>query len=288
MFLSRQWNVLARSRSQRPLGRLGLPPIPTCWMQTPPDERGATQTAATTETTTATVPAPEATRQTAMGTETHYLWCRRGTKGCRIRMFQRNPSELRCLKRKSQMVRLHRAGKDALWITDFWWDSCLPPPAEYGLKLGSQIFIKHMTETGLAAKEGTLQEGDLILKVNIRTWMIDLKPLCQYTNNIFPRLFMLIILTPSIRSMAWRQRIYPCWRPNTWWRRAGANWPWPSSETSASSWSASQRWRTAPPTARTTAAGTAAPNWRVREMMMEREGEGRWGIKCEHGGLRWD
>lgn len=40
---------------------------------------------------------------------------------------------------------------------------------EYGLKLGSQIFIKHMTETGLAAKEGTLQEGDLILKVNLGT-----------------------------------------------------------------------------------------------------------------------
>uniref|UniRef100_A0AAX7VGC0 Tight junction protein 3 n=1 Tax=Astatotilapia calliptera TaxID=8154 RepID=A0AAX7VGC0_ASTCA len=38
--------------------------------------------------------------------------------------------------------------------------------AEYGLKLGSQIFIKHMTETGLAAREGTLQEGDLILKIN--------------------------------------------------------------------------------------------------------------------------
>nr|XP_046247232.1 tight junction protein ZO-3 isoform X2 [Scatophagus argus] len=37
---------------------------------------------------------------------------------------------------------------------------------EYGLKLGSQIFIKHMTETGLAAREGTLQEGDLILKIN--------------------------------------------------------------------------------------------------------------------------
>ncbi|XP_077390615.1 tight junction protein ZO-3 isoform X2 [Festucalex cinctus] len=37
---------------------------------------------------------------------------------------------------------------------------------EYGLKLGSQIFIKHMTGTGLAAKEGTLQEGDLILKIN--------------------------------------------------------------------------------------------------------------------------
>lgn len=37
--------------------------------------------------------------------------------------------------------------------------------SEYGMKLGSQIFIKHMTPTGLAAKEGTLQEGDLVLKV---------------------------------------------------------------------------------------------------------------------------
>lgn len=46
-------------------------------------------------------------------------------------------------------------------------NSYLPLSAEYGLKLGSQIFIKHMTETGLAAKEGTLQEGDLILKVKI-------------------------------------------------------------------------------------------------------------------------
>lgn len=33
------------------------------------------------------------------------------------------------------------------------------------MKLGSQIFIKHMTPTGLAAKDGTLQEGDLVLKV---------------------------------------------------------------------------------------------------------------------------
>uniref|UniRef100_A0A8C1WGP1 Tight junction protein 3 n=1 Tax=Cyprinus carpio TaxID=7962 RepID=A0A8C1WGP1_CYPCA len=37
---------------------------------------------------------------------------------------------------------------------------------EYGMKLGSQIFIKHMTPTGLAAKEGSLQEGDLVLKIN--------------------------------------------------------------------------------------------------------------------------
>ncbi|XP_062868812.1 tight junction protein ZO-3 isoform X2 [Trichomycterus rosablanca] len=40
------------------------------------------------------------------------------------------------------------------------------PTDEYGMKLGSQIFIKHMTPTGLAAKEGTLQEGDLVLKIN--------------------------------------------------------------------------------------------------------------------------
>ncbi|XP_067252210.1 tight junction protein ZO-3 isoform X1 [Chanodichthys erythropterus] len=40
------------------------------------------------------------------------------------------------------------------------------PTDEYGMKLGSQIFIKHMTPTGLAAKQGTLQEGDLVLKIN--------------------------------------------------------------------------------------------------------------------------
>ncbi|NXG36925.1 ZO3 protein, partial [Dromaius novaehollandiae] len=37
---------------------------------------------------------------------------------------------------------------------------------EYGLKLGSQLFIKHISESGLAAKHSSLQEGDLILKIN--------------------------------------------------------------------------------------------------------------------------
>ncbi|NXW60550.1 ZO3 protein, partial [Eurystomus gularis] len=37
---------------------------------------------------------------------------------------------------------------------------------EYGLKLGSQLFIKHIVENGLAAKRSSLQEGDLILKIN--------------------------------------------------------------------------------------------------------------------------
>ncbi|XP_060466093.2 tight junction protein 2 isoform X3 [Panthera onca] len=37
---------------------------------------------------------------------------------------------------------------------------------EYGLRLGSQIFIKEMTRTGLANKDGNLHEGDIILKIN--------------------------------------------------------------------------------------------------------------------------
>ncbi|XP_069734028.1 tight junction protein ZO-3 [Phaenicophaeus curvirostris] len=37
---------------------------------------------------------------------------------------------------------------------------------EYGLKLGSQLFIKHIVDNGLAAKGSSLQEGDLILKIN--------------------------------------------------------------------------------------------------------------------------
>uniref|UniRef100_A0A672S7F8 Tight junction protein 2a (zona occludens 2) n=1 Tax=Sinocyclocheilus grahami TaxID=75366 RepID=A0A672S7F8_SINGR len=40
------------------------------------------------------------------------------------------------------------------------------PNDEYGLRLGSQLFIKEMTSTGLASKERKLQEGDIILKIN--------------------------------------------------------------------------------------------------------------------------
>nr|XP_034802744.1 tight junction protein ZO-3 isoform X3 [Pan paniscus] len=37
---------------------------------------------------------------------------------------------------------------------------------EFGVKLGSQIFIKHITDSGLAARHRGLQEGDLILQIN--------------------------------------------------------------------------------------------------------------------------
>ncbi|XP_075453764.1 tight junction protein 2 isoform X3 [Ascaphus truei] len=40
------------------------------------------------------------------------------------------------------------------------------PNEEYGLRLGSQIFIKEMTKTGLATKDGSLYEGDIVLKIN--------------------------------------------------------------------------------------------------------------------------
>lgn len=44
--------------------------------------------------------------------------------------------------------------------------------AEYGLRLGSQLFIKEMTSTGLASKDGNLQEGDIILKVGWRIFLL--------------------------------------------------------------------------------------------------------------------
>ncbi|XP_054985025.1 tight junction protein ZO-3 [Sorex araneus] len=37
---------------------------------------------------------------------------------------------------------------------------------EFGVKLGSRIFIKHITDSGLAARSRGLQEGDLILQIN--------------------------------------------------------------------------------------------------------------------------
>lgn len=46
---------------------------------------------------------------------------------------------------------------------------------EYGLRLGSQLFIKEMTNTGLASKEGKLQEGDIILKVHLKWPTVNMK-----------------------------------------------------------------------------------------------------------------
>lgn len=40
------------------------------------------------------------------------------------------------------------------------------PNEEYGLRLGSQLFIKEMSSSGLASRDGNLHEGDIILKIN--------------------------------------------------------------------------------------------------------------------------
>lgn len=198
----RQWNVLVRSRSQQPHppDPLGQPRTQTCWMRTLRDGNDATLMGVTTWTPAATVTmtaivlmtviAPttvthaEAPRPNATGLQTRRRWFHQGTRGCRSKMFQKNPSELLWLKRKPQMVRFQEwERRETFFVCEeaklfrqnnllsssflkclfqYFW---LYFSAEYGLKLGSQIFIKHMTETGLAAREGTLQEGDLILKV---------------------------------------------------------------------------------------------------------------------------
>uniref|UniRef100_A0A8C2YZI4 Tight junction protein 2a (zona occludens 2) n=1 Tax=Cyclopterus lumpus TaxID=8103 RepID=A0A8C2YZI4_CYCLU len=47
-----------------------------------------------------------------------------------------------------------------------YMDSGYQTREQYGLRLGSQLFIKEMTSTGLACRDGKLQEGDIILKIN--------------------------------------------------------------------------------------------------------------------------
>lgn len=165
----RQWSALEKSRSRPPPDPPGQPPNPTCWIRNLPGELDGTQMAATNVTRVATF--PRAPRLTGTGTETR-SHCHQGTRGCRRTPVQTNPLKRLWLRRKSQMVR------SSCHFSFHWmklrWSKCdnfcsainiYFIFSEYGLKLGSQIFIKHMSETGLAAREGTLQEGDLILKV---------------------------------------------------------------------------------------------------------------------------
>uniref|UniRef100_A0A8C8JSG8 Tight junction protein ZO-2 n=1 Tax=Oncorhynchus tshawytscha TaxID=74940 RepID=A0A8C8JSG8_ONCTS len=60
---------------------------------------------------------------------------------------------------------LRKCGKTAK-IVSIGVHSVVDVVSKYGLRLGSQIFIKEMTSTGLATKDGNLQEGDIILKIN--------------------------------------------------------------------------------------------------------------------------
>lgn len=40
--------------------------------------------------------------------------------------------------------------------------------AEYGLRLASHIFVKDISPESLAARDGNIQEGDVVLKVTER------------------------------------------------------------------------------------------------------------------------
>lgn len=119
LFYSRQWNAPAWSRSQQRPDRPELPPIPTCWSQTPPDEHDATPMAATTETVAVT--APTASRRTVTVTETLYRWCHQDTRGCRITMSQKNPSKPHSSKRDTQMVRLQDRNSSKLSQKFLWF-----------------------------------------------------------------------------------------------------------------------------------------------------------------------
>lgn len=37
--------------------------------------------------------------------------------------------------------------------------------SEYGLRLASHIFVKEISQDSLAARDGNIQEGDVVLKV---------------------------------------------------------------------------------------------------------------------------
>lgn len=42
---------------------------------------------------------------------------------------------------------------------------CFLLHAEYGLRLASHIFVKDISPESLAARDGNIQEGDVVLKV---------------------------------------------------------------------------------------------------------------------------
>ncbi|KAG8126957.1 hypothetical protein E2320_022252 [Naja naja] len=70
--------------------------------------------------------------------------------------------------------------------------------------LGSQIFIKHITETGLAAKNNSLQEGDLILKINgvvsENMSLEETRQLIEQSEGNLPYLFYFLVNIPQVRD----------------------------------------------------------------------------------------
>lgn len=49
----------------------------------------------------------------------------------------------------------------------FTLKSCNRVISEYGLRLASHIFVKEISQDSLAARDGNIQEGDVVLKVRL-------------------------------------------------------------------------------------------------------------------------
>lgn len=52
-----------------------------------------------------------------------------------------------------------------LWPVVLFTCVCFLFGAEYGLRLASHIFVKDISPESLAARDGNIQEGDVVLKV---------------------------------------------------------------------------------------------------------------------------
>lgn len=46
------------------------------------------------------------------------------------------------------------------------------PISEYGLRLASHIFVKEISQDSLAARDGNIQEGDVVLKVQSYSYIL--------------------------------------------------------------------------------------------------------------------
>lgn len=52
-----------------------------------------------------------------------------------------------------------------IWQLQMFCFSLSPLKTEYGLRLASHIFVKDISPESLAARDGNIQEGDVVLKV---------------------------------------------------------------------------------------------------------------------------
>lgn len=77
---------------------------------------------------------------------------------------------------------------------------CFCLGTEYGLRLASHIFVKEISQDSLAAKDGNIQEGDVVLKVRL------FLSLCFYTRvraSLLCRVQAILKLTTIHLAIVW-------------------------------------------------------------------------------------